>query len=189
MNPSPIRYTWSGDFGIGYQTIGEGPVDLLYVPPWTSNLDGNWLWDHHARFLRRLASFSRLILFDPRGWGVSDRYPPGAAPTLEEHTADMMAVLDALNISAAAVMGSAESGVQALHAAASAPGRVSALVLFHCSPVWVATADLPWASPEERVQSVIESVRRSTSWDEWARQFVREALPTHADDEQAIAWF
>ena len=77
VNVSPIRYTWSGDFGIGYQTVGDGPVDLIYLPPWGSNLDWNWKWEHHARFLRRLGSFSRLILFDPRGWGTSDRYPPG----------------------------------------------------------------------------------------------------------------
>ena len=189
MNPSPIRYTWSGEFAIGYQTIGDGPVDLLYVPPWSSNLDWNWRWDHHARWLRRLASFSRLILFDPRGWGVSDRYPPGATPSLEEHVADILAVLDALNISSAAVMASAETGEQALLAARSAPARVSALVLFHCSPVWVATDDMPWEGSEERSHSVVESIRRSTSWDEWARQFVREALPSHADDEQAISWF
>jgi len=99
---SPIGYTWSGDFAIGYQTVGEGPIDLVYLAPWASNLDWNWRWDHHARFLRRLGSFSRLILFDPRGWGVSDRHPPGSTPTLDDLVADMTAVLDTLNIGSAA---------------------------------------------------------------------------------------
>jgi hypothetical protein len=89
MKISPIRHTWSGDFAIGYQTVGDGTIDLLDAAPWASNLDWNWRWDHRARFLRRLGSFSRLILFDPRGWGVSDRHPPGVAPSLEDRAADM----------------------------------------------------------------------------------------------------
>jgi len=186
---SPIQYTWSGDFGIGYQTVGDGPVDLLYLPPWGSNLDWNWRWDHHARFLRRLGSFSRLILFDPRGWGTSDRYPPGGAPRLEELVDDMTAVLDTLNLSQAAILASNESGFQGLLAAALHPSRVTALVLFHCSPVYAKTDDLPWEASDQEVMSTIESIRRATSWDQWTRQFIREQLPSHADDEQAISWF
>src|SRR5215510_2500750 len=97
MNISPIRYTWSGDYAIAYQIVGDGPLDLVYMPPWCSNLDWNWQWSHHARFLRRLASFSRLILFDARGWGCSDRCPPGAAPTVDENVQDLMAVLGAVS--------------------------------------------------------------------------------------------
>ena len=59
MKRSPITYTWSEEFAIAYQIVGDGPIDLVYLPPWCSNLDGNWMWSHHARFLNRLASFSR----------------------------------------------------------------------------------------------------------------------------------
>lgn len=189
MRISPIQYTWSGDFAIAYQTVGDGPVDLLYLAPWASNLDWNWEWEHHARFLRRLGSFSRLILFDRRGWGVSDRYPPGQTATLEELVDDMIAVLDTLNVGSAALLACNEGGYQGLLAAATFPSRVSSLVLFQCSPVWNMTEDLPWESTREAGRSIIESIRRATSWDEWSRQFVREAFPSHADDEEAIAWF
>ena len=189
MDISPIQYTWSGEFGIGYQTVGDGPVDLLYLPPWGSNLDWNWKWDHHARFLRRLGSFSRLILFDPRGWGTSDRYPPGGAATLEELVGDMLAVLDTLNLNQSAILACNESGFQGLLAAALHPSRVRSLVLFHCSPAYTRKDDLPWEEGEDASRSTIESIRRATSWDQWTRQFVRDQLPSHADDEQAIGWF
>jgi class 3 adenylate cyclase len=185
---SPIRYTWSGDFAISYQTVGDGPVDLLYLAPWASNLDWNWRWEHHARFLRRLGSFSRLILFDRRGWGVSDRFPPGQTFTLDQAVEDVIAVLDALNIGSAAVLACNEGGFEGLLAAASQPSRVSALVLFHCSPVGTRTDDLPWESTREAARTTVETLRRSTSWDEWSREWVRDYLPSHADDEQAIAW-
>jgi class 3 adenylate cyclase len=186
---SPIQYTWSGEFGIGYQTVGDGPVDLLYLPPWGSNLDWNWRWEHHARFLRRLGSFSRLILFDPRGWGTSDRYPPGGAASLEELVDDIVAVLETLNLASVAILASNESGFQGILAAAVHPTRVSSLVLFHCSPAYTRTDDLPWEETQGEVRSTIESIRRATSWDQWTRQLVRDQLPSHADDEPAMAWF
>jgi pimeloyl-ACP methyl ester carboxylesterase len=189
MKISPIRHTWSGDFAIGYQTVGEGSVDLVYVPPWASNLDWNWRWDHHARFLRRLGSFSRLILFDPRGWGVSDRFQPGAAPSLDELASDLISVLDTLNLGKVALFASNEGTYVGLFAAAAFPERVSHLVTFHGSPVFLRTDDLPWELTPEAAQSLIDQTRKMPSVEEWSRQFVRDALPSHADDEQALEWF
>lgn len=189
MRASPIRFTWSGEFAIGFQTVGDGPVDLVYVPGWATNLDWNWRWDHHARFLRRLASFARVILFDPRGWGVSDRFAPGRAANVDELAADIIAVLDSLNIASPALLACNEGGFAGIRTASAYPRRVSSLVLFQCSPVWVRTDDMPWESPAEASSETIESLRRSLMWDEWAREYVRASLPSHADDEQAIAWF
>ena len=189
MKISPIQYTWSGDFAIAYQVVGEGPIDLVYLPPWASNLDGNWQWSHHARFLRRLASFSRLILHDPRGWGCSDRYAPGQAPSLQDHVDDLFAVIAATNASRPAVFANADSGEIAMLAAATRPESLSSLVLFNTSACEFATDDEPWWSEENRNEEVLDSIRRATNWDDWSRMFVRDGLPSHADDEQAIAWF
>ena len=94
MHPA-TRYTKSGDYNIAYQVLGEGELDLLYIPGFVSNVELAWEEPLLARFLNRLASFSRLILFDKRGTGLSDRVPNGELPTLEERVGDVIAVLDA----------------------------------------------------------------------------------------------
>ena len=93
MTPE-VRYTRSGDVSIAYQVVGDGPIDLVLVPGWISNLDVLWEEPNIARFLRKLASFCRLILFDKRGTGLSDRITEAA--TLEERMDDVRAVMDAV---------------------------------------------------------------------------------------------
>ena len=90
------RYAKSGDVNIAYQVVGDGPLDLIYVPGWISNVELNWEEPAHAHVLERLASFSRLILFDKRGTGLSDPVPLDRLPTLEERMDDVRAVLDAV---------------------------------------------------------------------------------------------
>lgn len=189
MKRSPVTYTWSGDFAIAYQIVGSGPIDLVYVPPWCSNLDGNWMWSHHARFLNRLASFSRLILYDPRGWGCSDRVAPGQTIELEDHVIDLIAVLDAANASQPAMFVSTDMGEMGLTAAATHPERFPALVLFNVAAKEVGTPEEPFWGSQADYEAMVESIRRSTDWDAWSRTYVRDALPSHADDEEAIAWF
>ena len=89
------HYTKSGGINIAYQVVGEGPLDLVYVPGWVSNVEGSWEEPTQERFLRRLASFSRLILFDKRGTGLSDPVAESSLPTLEERMDDVRAVMDA----------------------------------------------------------------------------------------------
>src|SRR5205814_3794753 len=91
--PAKTQYTRSGDVNIAYQVVGEGPLDLVYVPGWVSNVELMWEEPAMARFLGRLASFSRLILFDKRGTGLSDRVSNDKLPTLEERMDDVRAVL------------------------------------------------------------------------------------------------
>src|SRR6185312_16678567 len=90
------RYAKSGEVNIAYQVAGEGPQDLVYVPGWVSNVEAMWDQPSMARLLERLASFSRLILFDKRGTGLSDRVPNDSLPTLEQRMDDVRAVLDAV---------------------------------------------------------------------------------------------
>lgn len=119
----------SGDVHIAYQVVGDGPLDLVFVPWWLNHVEEAWDDPATARFLERLASFSRLILFDQRGTGLSDAINPKAVPTLEEWMDDVRAVMDAAGSEQAAIYGHGDGGVVSILFAASHPERTSALVL------------------------------------------------------------
>ena len=123
------RYTQSGSTRIAYQVVGDGPVDLVFSPWWWNNLDTQWDDPLVAAFLERLASFSRLILFDQRGVGLSDPVPLAELPTLEQWMDDVRAVMDAAGSRRAAVLGHGDGGLVAILFAATFPERTSALVL------------------------------------------------------------
>src|SRR5918996_6343201 len=110
MRPE-TRYAKSGDANIAYQVVGDGPFDLVYVPGWISNIELMWEEPNHARLLRRLTSFARLILFDKRGTGLSDPVPLDRLPTLEQRMEDVRAVMDAAASDEAALFGSSEGGL------------------------------------------------------------------------------
>jgi len=129
MTPQ-TKYTKSGDVNIAYQVVGEGPLDLVVVPSYASHLELQWEEPAYARFLQRLASFSRLILFDKRGTGLSDRVADADLPTLEERMDDMRAVVDAVGSDRAALFGVSEGGPMSALFAATYPQRTSALILY-----------------------------------------------------------
>src|SRR5262249_22629549 len=106
--PPETRYAKSGDLNIAWQLVGDGPIDLLYVPGWVSNVEAMWEEPTMARLLDRLTSFSRLILFDKRGTGLSDRVPNEKLPTLEERMDDVRAVLDSAGSERTALFGHSE---------------------------------------------------------------------------------
>ena len=150
MGP-PTRYARSGDVNIAYQVIGEGPFDLVYVPGWVTNLEYGWESPLVARYYQRLASFSRLILFDKRGTGLSDRVPNTELPTLEQRMDDVRAVMDAVGSERAAVMGHSEGGNMCVLFAATYPDRTIALVTFGIYVKRIPSPEYPWApTPEER---------------------------------------
>ena len=128
--PPETRYTKSGDVNIAYQVVGAGPIDLVVVPGFVSHLDLAWEDPGYARFLHRLASFARLILFDKRGTGLSDRVPLSALPGLDQRMEDVRAVMDAAGSDRAAFFGISEGGPMAMLFAATYPARTSALVLY-----------------------------------------------------------
>lgn len=143
MRPK-TQYARVGDLHIAYQVLGEGP-DLIWVPGWVSHVE-HW-WDHPrpASFMRRLASFTRLILFDKRGTGMSDRH--GSLPTLDDRLDDMRAVLNATGSQQPAVLGvSFEGSVLASMWAATYPLRTSALILFGATAKLIRSPDYPWDS-------------------------------------------
>jgi pimeloyl-ACP methyl ester carboxylesterase len=114
-----ISYAWNGDIALAYRVTGDGPIDLLHLPGFTSNVELDWESRYQARFLRRLASFTRLITMDRRGWGCSDRLSPGAYPALETLADDLESVMEAAESERAAIFASGDNGLLAMLFAAS----------------------------------------------------------------------
>jgi class 3 adenylate cyclase len=128
MDPPVTRYAKSGDLNIAYQVTGTGPLDLVFVPGFVSNLDLIWENPGWAYFFMRLSAFSRLIMFDKRGTGLSDRL--AGIASLEERMDDVRAVMDAAGSDRAALFGVSEGGPMSLLFAATYPKRASALVIY-----------------------------------------------------------
>jgi pimeloyl-ACP methyl ester carboxylesterase len=123
------RYARDGDLHIAYQVVGDGPMDLVLVHQWFSNVVAQWRLPPLARFIERLASFSRVILIDKRGTGASDPVPLGGLPTLDEWMDDIRTVLDAVGSERAALLSGAGVSYLAILFAATYPDRTSALIL------------------------------------------------------------
>jgi class 3 adenylate cyclase len=151
MNPPETRYAKSGHIDIAYQLVGDGSLDLVYVPGFVSNLDLIWENQGTAEFYSRLAGFSRLILFDKRGTGLSDRM--AGVANLEERMDDVRAVMDAVGSERAALFGISEGGPMSLLFAATYPERAQALVLY------ASYAQHPTLTPE-RLEADIERINR-----------------------------
>ncbi len=183
MDAPRTRYARSGRHHIAYQVVGDGPIDLLYVPTWISQVELLWEEPHLNRFFSRLASFTRLILFDRRGSGLSD--PMAGAPTLEEQMDDVNAVLDATGSSSAALMAMLEGGPMAMLFAASFPERTRALALYTTFARSTRSDDIPWGVPApERAAQVEEFVAQ---WGEGSRL---ARLSPHAAADVAIdTWY
>jgi class 3 adenylate cyclase len=125
-----VKYTKTGDFNIAYQVLGDGPVDLLLLPGWITHLELQWDVPPLRRFLERLAGFSRLILFDKAGTGLSDRVSPSELPTLEQRMDEVRAVMDAAGSERAVLFGTIGGGAMSGLFAATFPQRALGLILF-----------------------------------------------------------
>ena len=181
--PGPVQYTRSGDVNIAYQVCGSGPVDLLFVMGWVSHLEYFWKEPSFARFLTRLASFSRLILFDKRGTGLSD--PVTQLPTLEQRMDDVRAVLDAVGSRRAVLLGVSEGGPMCSLFAATHPRQTEALIMIGTYARRVHAPDYPWApTPEQRDQFFHEI---SEHWG--GPVGVNERAPSMAHDPAFRDWW
>ena len=177
----PTRYARSGEISIAYQVAGEKSFDLIWVPGWISNVEESWEVPEYAHFLHRLASFSRLILFDKRGTGLSDRVSNDRLPTLEQRMDDLRAVLDAAGSTRAAVFGASEGGNLSILFAAAHPERVHGLVLHavYAKRLW--SADYPWAPTAEQRELDTHLIER-----EWAGEMDVSQLAPSAAEDQAL---
>ena len=179
------KYAKSGDVNIAYQVIGEGPVDLVYLAGWVTNIEAMWEDPGYARFLRRLASFSRLIIYDKRGVGLSD---PVAADELTQFGArieDPLAVMDAVGSSRAILFGHSEGGATAIRLAATYPERVERLILTGTFAKRLNSDDYPWAPTLE--ERVAEAEAFAETWAD-PTQAADFYAPSRADDSAFITW-
>ena len=156
MTPGPVRYARSGDVNIAYQLCGTGPVDLVFVMGWVSHLEYFWKEPSFARFLGRLASFSRLILFDKRGTGLSD--PVTRLPTLEQRMDDVRAVLEAAGSKRAVLLGVSEGGPMCSLFAATHPGQTEALIMISTYARRLRAPDYPWAPTREQRERFLREI-------------------------------
>jgi class 3 adenylate cyclase len=155
------RFAALGEERIAYQVMGEGDLDVLYVPGLTNSIDCQWEWPASAEFNRRLASFSRLIMFDQRGCGGSDPVTLEALPTWEEWADDARAVLDAVGSERAAIIGCSSAGPTAMLFAATEPDRTQALILAITGARFVTDDDYPWGLSDadaEAAAGLLEAV-------------------------------
>jgi pimeloyl-ACP methyl ester carboxylesterase len=178
--PPETRYARSGDLHIAYQVLGEGPIDLVWVPGWISNIDVYWDEPTVASYFERLARFSRLILFDRRGTGVSDPVP--RAPTLEEQMDDVVAVMDAAGSEKAAVYAQLEGGAMAMLFAATHPERTQALILYEAMPRMAWAPDYDWALRDEEREAMLQQ-----SWGDGSR--IMGLAPSAAHNPRMRRWF
>src|SRR5437868_8643691 len=187
--PPETRYAKSGDLNIAYQIVGDGPIDVLWIPGFVSNVELVWEIPAAAAFLRRLSSFSRLILFDKRGTGLSDRLPNDALPTLEERMDDVRAVLDAAGSERAAIVSHSEGGNLGVLFAASHPERVSALVTTGIFAKRVWSEDYPWAPrPDDRARE-IEELERNWGVEADVEHLAPSAAGDAAFKRQLLSYF
>lgn len=158
VEPIPERetqYVKTADGYVGYQVFGSGPIDLLFISAWSSNLDVMWQEPTLARYLERLASFARVICFDKRGSGVSDPVPLASIPSLDAWMDDARGVMDAVGSDRAAVLGDAEGGPMAILFAATFPDRVSSLVLTNSYARFRRADDYPIGMPDETYEKML----------------------------------
>jgi pimeloyl-ACP methyl ester carboxylesterase len=156
------RYAKSGEFHIAYQVIGNGPLDLVFIPGFVSNVETAWDNPQLAHFYRRLSSFARVILFDKRGTGMSDPVPVNQLPTLEQRMDDVRAVMDAVGSRRAALVGVSEGGPLALLFSASHPDRTSALVIIGSFARIAWAEDYPCGATAEQMAGLVE--RMVSGW-------------------------
>ena len=155
------RYAQAPDgVSIAYQVLGDGPRDLVWVPGWVSHLEAAWEEPTLARFFERLASFSRLILFDKRGTGMSDRGSVSELPTLETRMSDVLAVCDAVGSDRAALLGVSEGAPMCALFAATYPGRTTAIILFGGYARRLEAPDYPIGSSLEAREAFHEEIAR-----------------------------
>ncbi len=184
--PAETRYADSEGGYIAYQVFGDGPPSCLLVTNWLQNLDVMWAEPTMARYLNRLASFSRVVCFDKRGSGVSDPVPLNAIPTIEEWMDDARTALDAAGVERTAVIGDTEGGPMAIMLAATFPERVTSLVLINSFARWRRDDDYPIGMPEATAEKLVD--RYEQNWGVTAEILVLTA-PSVANDERFRKWY
>jgi class 3 adenylate cyclase/pimeloyl-ACP methyl ester carboxylesterase len=185
VKPPPVRFADSPDGRVAYQVVGDGPVDLVFGMEGGLNIDMVWEQPSIERFLRRLASFSRLILMNPRGMGLSDPIPLATPPTWEEWVMDLGAVLDSVGSDRAALLADGGHGIAFLTFAATFPERTQALALLNCYATVSRHEHYAWGFPPEELERLAQLVLS-----QWGTGPMHSMLaPEIADDLRLSDWY
>ena len=179
------KYAKSGDVSIAYQVIGDGPVDLVYLAGWVSNIEAMWEDPGYARFLRRLASFSRLIIYDKRGVGLSDPVLADGLVQVGARIEDPVAVMDAVGSSRAILFGHSEGGATAIRLAATNPERVEQLILTGTFAKRLRSDDYPWAPTLAERKAEAETFHETWADPAPVAEFY---APSRANDTAFVTW-
>jgi len=180
-----VSYARSGNVNIAYQVVGSGPVDLVFVMGWVSHLEYFWSEPSFARFLGRLASMARLILFDKRGTGLSDPVPVTQLPTLEQRLDDVRAVMEAVGSERAVLLGVSEGGPLCSLFAATYPAKTEALVMIGSYARRMRDEDYPWGTTREERDAFCDSIV-----DEWGGPVgIDVRAPSRAADPAFREWW
>ena len=183
MEPPETRYVKTPDGAhIAYQVFGNGPFDLVYVPGFASNVEYMWRVEPFARGLRRLGSFARVVVFDRRGTGLSDRIDETNLPTLEARMDDIRAVMDAAAVERAALFGSEDGAHLCAVFAAAHPSRVVACVFHGTGARGQSAPDYPWAWSSEQWDEYLDAVDRQWGTQAMADGLAATCYPSHAAD-------
>ena len=179
------HYARSRDVNIAFQVLGDGPIDLVFVMGWVSHLEYFWSEPSFARFLRRLAKFSRLILFDKRGTGLSDRVSLDALPTLEQRMDDVRAVMDKVGSKRAAICGVSEGGAMSALFAATYPERTAALAMIGSYSKRIRDESYPWGPTAAERDEFLEEIR-----EHWGGPVgLEHRAPSMAEDPHFRNWW
>jgi class 3 adenylate cyclase len=177
------KYARLGEDRIAYQVVGDGPPDLVLTLNSFGHVDVGWEEPGYALFLRTLASFSRVILFDRRGTGASDPLPVGALPPWESYGEDLVAVLDEVGSEQAAIMAQLDASPMAIFFAGTRPERTSALILANASAKYTATDDYPIGVPPDVAEALVAQLDQL-----WGTEAMVLQVPSRAGDERFRRW-
>lgn len=187
MELMQTRYARSGDVSIAYQVVGEGPFDLVLVPGFMSNVELNWTEPRLAEWLRALRSFCRLVVFDKRGTGLSDRV--GGAPTLETRMDDVRAIMDDIGSERAALIGYSEGASMAALFATTYPERTAALIMYGSYLAWDWMAAGRFPTRHESAQAAVEEIERRWGTAAYSAELLANDAPSMLDDEEFRRWY
>jgi pimeloyl-ACP methyl ester carboxylesterase len=183
------RYVRNGGVSIAYSITGHGPIDLVYLPGYISHIEYLWEGAQAARFLRRLSSFSRLIMVDRRGTGLSDRVSPEEPPPLETQMDDLLRVLDAVGSERAALFGVGIGALLCALFSATHPQRTSSCVFYGTSACGVWQPDYPWQRTEAEWEVYFNELQQGWGTQDYADEMLRWIGSSLADDHAVRIWW